>query len=341
MKGVLTVVPRDAAEKGFNGKVVMVTGGAGFLGSHICERVISGGGRVICVDNLETGRLENITALASHPAFSFVRHDVIEPIEVEGRLDMIFNMACAASPPRYQLDPVHTFKTSVLGVMNLLDLARKKGARFLQASTSEVYGDPEVSPQREDYRGSVNTQGPRSCYDEGKRAAETLIHDYHAAYGVRTRIARIFNTYGPRMRPDDGRVVSNFIIQALKGEPLTIYGDGSQTRSFCYVDDMVDGLIRLMMASNSVSGPVNLGNPTEFTILELAELIGARLGTRPRIVFQDLPVDDPRQRRPDITRARILLGWEPKVPLHEGLDRTISYFAAELGTKAEAEGSIS
>lgn len=341
MKNVLTVVPRPAAGKEFDGKVVMVTGGAGFLGSHICERVVAGGGRVICVDNLETGRLENVTALAANPAFSFVRHDVIEPIDVEGRLDMIFNMACAASPPRYQIDPVHTFKTSVLGVMNLLDLARKKGARFLQASTSEVYGDPEVSPQREDYRGSVNTQGPRSCYDEGKRAAETLIHDYHEAYGVSTRIARIFNTYGPRMRPDDGRVVSNFIILALKGEPLTIYGDGSQTRSFCYVSDMIEGLIRLMEAPDTVSAPVNLGNPAEFTVRELAELIGERLGIRPRLVFQELPVDDPRQRRPDITRARLLLGWEPEVTLPEGLDRTISYFAAELGAGAEAKGSVS
>ncbi len=314
---------------------VVVTGGAGFVGSHICERLLEQGHHVICVDNLLTGRMSNIEPFLANPRFAFMRRDIIEPFAISGPVDRIYNMACAASPPQYQRDPIHTFKTCVIGVMNMLMLAREKGARILQASTSEVYGDPEMSPQPEGYRGSVNTVGPRSCYDEGKRAAETLFHDFMVTQGVDVRIARIFNTYGPRMSPEDGRVVSNFVVQALRGEDITIYGDGSQTRSFCYVDDLVEGLMRLMASDLSAPEPVNLGNPVEFTVRELAEIVLRKTTSGSQLVRMPLPTDDPRQRRPDISRARGLLDWEPTIPLSEGLDRTIAYFAEEI-TKTAA-----
>ncbi|WP_284164372.1 UDP-glucuronic acid decarboxylase family protein [Frigidibacter sp. SD6-1] len=310
-------------------KTVLVAGGAGFVGSHLIDRLLANGHRVICLDNLSTGRLANIAAHAANERFTLIRQDVCDPIQIAGAVDEIFNLACPASPPKYQKDPVHTFRTSVIGAMNLLELARAKGARIFQASTSEVYGDPEVSLQSENYRGNVNTFGPRACYDEGKRAAETLFHDYHHQHGVEIRIARIFNTYGPRMCPDDGRVVSNFVVQALSGRDMTIHGDGSQTRSFCYVDDLVEGILRLM--ASAVSEPVNLGNPGEFTMAELAAIVREKTGTTARLVHRPLPTDDPRQRRPDISRARKALGWAPLVALSEGLDRTIAHFAAELG----------
>lgn len=318
-------------------KTILVTGGSGFVGSHICDRLIEAGHSVICLDNLQTGREVNIAHLLGHKRFRFIKADVIDPVRIDGPLDEIYNMACPASPPLYQLDPVHTFKTCVWGALNLLDLAKQKGARILQASTSEVYGDPEFSPQTESYRGSVNTVGPRACYDEGKRAAETLFFEFGAHQGVEVRIARIFNTYGPRMSPDDGRVVSNFVVQALTGDDLTIYGEGQQTRSFCFVDDLVEGLIRLM--GSDTKEPVNLGNPGEFTMWELAEKVLAMTGSAARLVKRPLPVDDPRQRKPDITRARALLDWEPQVMLEAGLTRTIRYFADELapaGKKVEA-----
>ena len=310
-------------------KVVVVAGGAGFLGSALCARLIATGQAVICVDNLLTGSLENIAALQRHPRFRFVQHDDIQPISIPGRVDEVYNLACPASPPRYQANPIHTFRTCIEGSLNLLALAERKGARILITSTSEVYGDPEVPLQQESYRGCVNTVGPRACYDEGKRAAETLFWEYGMHRGLETRIARVFNTYGPQMNPEDGRVVSNFVVQALRGEPLTVYGDGSQTRSFCYVSDLIDGLIRLMASDEKM--PVNLGNPGEFTMLELAELVQAKVGRQTPIKFLPLPEDDPRQRRPDITRARRILGWSPSVPLDKGLDLTITWFAKRVG----------
>jgi UDP-glucuronate decarboxylase len=306
---------------------VLVTGGAGFVGSHLVARLLAGGCHVICLDNLQTGSRQNLSPFAGHPAFAFVEHDVIQPYTFD--VDRIYNLACPASPPLYQRDPVHTFKTSVIGALHALDLARATGARVLQASTSEVYGEPLVHPQPESYWGNVNPVGLRSCYDEGKRGAETLFSDYRSQYGVDARIARIFNTYGPRMQPGDGRVVSNFVVQALTGRDLTIYGDGRQTRSFCYIDDLVEGLVRLM-EHESLAGPVNLGNPEEFTIRELATLVIAKTGTPSRIVQRPLPSDDPTQRRPDITLAKASLGWLPATQLHDGLERTIAHFRAVL-----------
>jgi UDP-glucuronate decarboxylase len=315
-------------------KVVLIPGGAGFIGSNLCARLVEQGDYVICLDNLLTGRMSNIAPLLMHPRFRFFRHDIIDPFEITGPVMRIYNLASPASPPKYQKDPIHTFKTSVLGAMNLLDLARAKGARILQSSTSEVYGDPEVVPQPESYRGLVNTVGPRSCYDEGKRAAETLFHEMHQQHGVDIRIARIFNTYGPKMDPEDGRVISNFIVQSLRGQALTIYGDGSQTRAFCYVDDMLDGLMSLMEVETVGAGPVNLGNPGEFTIADLAGKVLALTGNAAGVEYHDLPIDDPRRRRPDITRARNLLGWAPKVALEQGLRATVDYFRTEI----DAEG---
>jgi len=283
---------------------------------------------VTCLDNFSTGRRQNVAHLAASGRFTIVEHDVVDPIDIE--VDQIFNLACPASPPHYQADPIHTTKTSVLGSLNLLDLARHCGARIFQASTSEVYGDPQVNPQVESYWGNVNPFGPRSCYDEGKRCAETLFHDYHHRYGIEVKIARIFNTYGPRMRPDDGRVVSNFIVQALRGDDITIYGDGSQTRSFCFVEDLIDGFLRLMESPATFTGPVNLGNPGEFTIRELADTVIALTGSTSKIVHRKLPVDDPRQRRPDISLARKILDWHPSVPLEAGLRETSRYFERHL-----------
>jgi UDP-glucuronate decarboxylase len=305
---------------------VLVTGGAGFLGSHLCERLILRGDDVLCVDNLYTGSRDNVAHLLHHPNFEFLRHDVTFPLYVE--VDQIYNLACPASPIHYQRDPVQTIKTSVHGAINMLGLAKRTKAKILQASTSEVYGDPEVHPQTEGYWGHVNPIGPRSCYDEGKRAAETLFFDYHRQHELRIKVARIFNTYGPRMQPDDGRVVSTFIVQALAGEPLTVFGNGGQTRSFCFVDDLVDGLIGLMESPDAITGPINLGNPIEFTMLELAEKVIDLTGSTSAILFQPLPQDDPRQRQPDIARARETLGWAPTVQLGEGLQRTIDYFRA-------------
>ena len=305
-------------------KRILVTGGAGFLGSHLIDRLIGQGHEVICADNLFTGTRRNIEHLHNHARFEFLRHDVCEPLKLE--VDEIYNLACPASPVHYQYNPVLTTKTSVLGALNMLGLAKRLRCRIFQASTSEVYGDPEVHPQREDYWGHVNPIGTRACYDEGKRCAETLFFDYHRQHGVEIKVARIFNTYGPRMHPKDGRVVSNFITQALSGEDLTIYGDGTQTRSFCYVDDLIDGFLRLMESPAEVTGPVNLGNPHEFTVLELAEHVLKLTGAKARIVNQPLPADDPKQRRPDIARAAKQLGWAPKVELAEGLRHTIDYF---------------
>jgi UDP-glucuronate decarboxylase len=307
---------------------ILVTGGAGFLGSHLCERLLAGGHQVLCVDNFFTGTKPNIEHLLDHPGFELMRHDVTFPLYVE--VDQIYNLACPASPIHYQHDPVQTTKTSVHGAINMLGLAKRVKARILQASTSEVYGDPDVHPQTESYWGRVNPIGPRSCYDEGKRCAETLFFDYHHQSGVDIRVARIFNTYGPKMHPKDGRVVSNFIVQALQGQPMEIYGDGSQTRSFCYVDDLIRGLVSFMDLEERFPGPINLGNPVEFTILQLAETIQAKLGSRSKIVRKPLPADDPRQRQPDITLAKQKLGWAPTVPLEVGLDRTIQYFDALL-----------
>ena len=303
---------------------ILVTGGAGFIGRHLCTRLVAEGHDVLCLDNFFTGTKDNIAHLLNDPHFELMRHDVTFPLYVE--VDQIYNLACPASPVHYQSDPVQTTKTSVHGAINMLGLAKRTNARILQASTSEVYGDPEIHPQPESYTGNVNPIGPRSCYDEGKRCAETLFFDYKRQHDLGIRVARIFNTYGPNMHPNDGRVVSNFIVQALKGEPITIYGDGSQTRSFCYVDDLVDGLIRLMNANESVTGPVNLGNPGEFTIKELAELVIAETGAKSDLTFRDLPEDDPLQRCPDITRARQTLSWAPTVPLAEGLKKTVAYF---------------
>jgi len=305
-------------------KRILVTGGAGFLGSHLCERLIADGHDVLCLDNFFTGTKENVAHLLSNPYFELMRHDVTFPLYVE--VDEIYNLACPASPIHYQFDPVQTTKTSVHGAINMLGLAKRVKAKIFQASTSEVYGDPAVHPQPEHYWGHVNPIGPRSCYDEGKRCAETLFFDYRRQHELRIKVARIFNTYGPRMHPNDGRVVSNFIVQALRNEPITLYGDGTQTRSFCYVDDLIEGFVRLMNSSDDLTGPVNLGNPGEFTMIELAEAVRELTGSRSELVHQPLPQDDPRQRQPDIDVARSKLGWEPKVSLREGLKPTIAYF---------------
>jgi UDP-glucuronate decarboxylase len=316
-------------------KRVLVTGGAGFLGSHLCERLLKQECEVLCVDNFFTGTRRNMEPLLSSPAFEVMRHDVTFPLYVE--VDEIYNLACPASPIHYQRDPIQTTKTSVIGAINMLGLAKRLHARILQASTSEIYGDPDVHPQTEDYRGIVNLAGPRACYDEGKRCTETLFYDYRRQHRLDIRIARIFNTYGPNMHPQDGRVVSTFIVQALKGEPITIFGSGKQTRSFCYVDDLIDGLTRLMNASQEIDGPVNLGNPTEMTMSELAHLVISLTGSRSKLEFRPLPQDDPRQRQPDISRARQLLHWTPKVTLEEGLNKTIVYFDALLSNPREAD----
>jgi UDP-glucuronate decarboxylase len=314
-------------------KRILVTGGAGFLGSHLCERLLAAGHDVLCVDNYFTGTKANIAHLLDNPLFEVMRHDVTFPLYVE--VDEIYNLACPASPIHYQFDPVQTTKTSVHGAINMLGLAKRVKAKIFQSSTSEVYGDPDIHPQTEDYRGNVNPIGPRACYDEGKRCAETLFFDYHRQHKLRIRVARIFNTYGPRMHPNDGRVVSNFIVQALKNEPITIYGKGQQTRAFCYVDDLIEGFIRLMDAPDRLTGPVNLGNPVEFTILGLAQKVIALTGSRSKLVRKRLPADDPKQRCPDITLAKKELGWEPTVPLDEGLKRVIDYFERLLSAEAK------
>lgn len=312
-------------------KRVLITGGAGFIGSFLCERLLEAGATVLCVDNFFTGTRMNVSHLIGHPRFELMRHDVCFPLYVE--VDEIYNMACPASPVHYQFDPVQTTKTSVHGAINMLGLAKRVKAKILQASTSEVYGDPVIHPQPEEYWGNVNPIGPRSCYDEGKRCAETLFFDYHRQHALRIKVARIFNTYGPRMHPNDGRVVSNFIVQALKGEEITLYGDGSQTRSFCYVDDLVRGLISLMETADSVTGPINIGNPSEFTIRQLAENVIDLTGSKSKLVFRPLPQDDPKQRQPDITKAREILKWEPSVELRDGLSKTIAYFDALLADR--------
>ena len=313
---------------------VLVTGGAGFIGSFLCERLLADGCEVLCIDNYFTGSRTNIAGLLANPFFEAIRHDVTFPLYVE--VDEIYNLACPASPVHYQVDPVQTVKTSVHGAINVLGLAKRTRAKILQASTSEVYGDPAVHPQTEDYWGNVNPIGPRACYDEGKRCAETLFFDYWRQHGVRIKVARIFNTYGPRMLVDDGRVVSNFIVQALRGDPITLYGDGSQTRSFCFVSDLVEGLVRLMATPDDVTGPINLGNPGEFTIRELAERVVAYTGSRSEIRHLPLPQDDPRQRRPDISKAREILGWTPAVAFDEGMARTVAYFDRLLKGAAPA-----
>ena len=307
-----------------NRKRVLVTGGAGFLGSHLCERLLSDGCDVLCVDNFYSGTKDNVAHLVGNPHFELMRHDVTFPLYVE--VDEIYNLACPASPIHYQWDPVQTTKTSVHGAINMLGLAKRTKAKIFQASTSEVYGDPEVHPQQESYWGRVNPIGIRSCYDEGKRCAETLFFDYHRQHALEIKVVRIFNTYGPRMHPNDGRVVSNFIVQALRGEDITIYGDGSQTRSFCYVDDLIEGFVRLMASPKEVTGPINMGNPGEFTIRELAETVLKMVGGNSKLIMMPLPQDDPKQRQPDITLAKNTLGWEPKIKLEEGLGKTIDYF---------------
>jgi len=313
-------------------KRVLVTGGAGFLGSHLIDRLLQDGHEVLCLDNLFTGTKRNIEHLHSHPRFEFLRHDVTFPLYVE--VDEIYNLACPASPIHYQHDPIQTTKTSVHGAINMLGLAKRLGCRILQASTSEVYGDPAIHPQTESYWGNVNPIGPRSCYDEGKRCAETLFFDYHRQAGLEIKVARIFNTYGPRMHPADGRVVSNFVIQALTGQPITLYGDGNQTRSFCYVDDLIDGLIKLMASPSGFTGPVNLGNPVEFTMRELAELVISETGSSSELITQPLPQDDPKQRKPDISLALAKLKWTPSIPLKEGLKPTIRYFQERIENTA-------
>jgi UDP-glucuronate decarboxylase len=319
----------------YNCKSVLVTGGAGFLGSHLCDRLIADGHDVICLDNLFTGTKRNIEHLLGHPRFELVRHDVTFPLYIE--VDEIYNLACPASPIHYQHDPVQTTKTSVHGAINMLGLAKRLKCRIFQASTSEVYGDPAVHPQTEAYWGHVNPIGPRSCYDEGKRCAETLFFDYWRQHKLEIKVARIFNSYGPRMHPNDGRVVSNFIVQALKGDPITLYGDGNQTRSFCYVDDLIEGFVRLMKAPNTLTGPVNLGNPKEFTIKELAEIILDMTGSRSRLEYRDLPQDDPKQRQPDIGLAKRELGWSPKIALRDGLKQSIAYFDQLLSERVSKE----
>jgi UDP-glucuronate decarboxylase len=314
--------------RSYGQKRVLVTGGAGFLGSHLCQRLLADGNDVICLDNFFTGRKQNVAHLLGQPQFEVMRHDVTFPLYVE--VDEIYNLACPASPVHYQHDPVQTTKTSVHGAINMLGLAKRLRCKILQASTSEVYGDPEVHPQSESYWGRVNPIGRRSCYDEGKRCAETLFFDYHRQHGLKIKVARIFNTYGPRMHEDDGRVVSNFIVQALSGRPITLYGDGQQTRSFCYVDDLIDGLVRLMGSPDDLTGPVNVGNPQEFTIRQLAEKVIKLTGSRSELAFQPLPSDDPRQRRPDISLAKSALGWAPSISLDEGLPKTIAYFRSQL-----------
>jgi len=311
-------------------KRILITGGAGFIGSHLCKKLLEEGHEILCLDNFYTGTKANILELTSNPYFEVIRHDVIIPMHFE--VDEIYNLACPASPVHYQHDPIQTIKTSIMGAINVLDLAKRLNIRVLQASTSEVYGDPSVHPQTEDYWGNVNPIGIRSCYDEGKRCAETLFFDYHRQYGTDIKVIRIFNTYGPNMHPNDGRVVSNFIVQALKGEDLTIYGDGSQSRSFCYVDDLVDGIIKMMNAEKGFIGPVNLGNPIEFTIMELAEKVLALTGSKSKLTFKPLPEDDPKQRCPDISLAKSKLGWEPQVKLEEGLVKTIEYFKGVIGS---------
>jgi UDP-glucuronate decarboxylase len=313
---------------------VLVTGGAGFLGSHLCERLLADGAEVLCVDNFFTGTRGNVEHLLGNPRFELLRHDVTFPLYVE--VDRIYNLACPASPVHYQHDPVQTTKTSVIGAINMLGLAKRLRVPILQASTSEVYGDPSIHPQTEDYWGNVNPIGPRSCYDEGKRCAETLFFDYGRQHRLPVKVVRIFNTYGPRMHPDDGRVVSNFIVQALQGRDITVYGDGSQTRAFCYVDDLIDGVVRMMSTPPDVTGPINIGNPVEFSILDLARQIVELTGSRSKIAHMPLPKDDPRQRQPDIARARAVLGWEPTTPLRQGLSRTIEYFERLLATQKAA-----
>lgn len=329
LENISSVAGKDGARS------VLVAGGAGFLGAELCKRYLEKGFEVTCLDDLSSGRLVNLDGHLNHPGFSFIRQDVAKPLQLETPFRYIFNLACPASPPRYQADPLQTLKTCLYGAFNLLELARATGARILQASTSEVYGDPQVTPQNESYAGNVNTFGPRSCYDEGKRAAETIFHDYHECHGVDLRVARIFNSYGPGMDPQDGRVVSNFITQALQGDPITVFGDGSQTRSFCYLDDTVDGLIALMHSPPSEFEPVNIGNPKETPVGELAELVLEKIGSTSRVSYLDLPQDDPKRRRPDISRARTRLGWEPKVNLSDGLDRTIGYFRNELAASGK------
>ncbi len=313
--------------KALSRKTALVAGGAGFLGSHLCDALVAKGTQVICLDNLQTGSIGNILPLENHPAFRFIEHDICNPLELSQPIDEIYNLACAASPPRYQADPVHTMMTCVVGTNHLLQLASQTGARFLQASTSEVYGDPEVHPQPESYRGHVSCTGPRACYDEGKRAAEALCFDWMRKQELDVRVARIFNTYGPRMQRDDGRIVSNLICQALADEPMTIYGSGEQTRSFCYVEDLIAGVIKLMRATHNPGQPINLGNPGEFTINELAMLVLKQTGSRSAPIYLSLPRDDPRRRRPDISRATALLGWKPEVRLESGLRKTIDWFA--------------
>jgi UDP-glucuronate decarboxylase len=320
--------------KNYSSKRILVTGGAGFLGSHLCERLLNGGHEVLCVDNFYTGRRANIAHLISNPYFEVMRHDICFPLYVE--VDEIYNLACPASPIHYQFDPVQTTKTSVHGSINMLGLAKRVKSKILQASTSEVYGDPTVHPQAESYWGNVNPVGQRSCYDEGKRCAETLFFDYYRQHKLKIKVARIFNTYGPRMHPNDGRVVSNFIVQALKGEDITVYGDGKQTRSFCYVDDLIDGLVKLMDSPDGFTGPVNLGNPDEFSILELAQMIIKMTASKSKIVFKPLPSDDPVQRCPDINLAKENLHWEPEVKLKDGLVKTIGFFDELLSRKKHA-----
>lgn len=311
-------------------KTILITGGAGFVGSHLAEALLAKGDRVIVVDNFLTSAPDNISGLRDHDNFKFIEHDIINPLFIDEPIDQIYNLACPASPIHYQKNAVRTIKANTIGVINMLGLARAKGARILQTSTSEVYGDPETSPQSESYRGNVNPIGPRACYDEGKRVAETLFFDYHRMHGMEIKVVRIFNTYGPRMAENDGRVVSNFILQALKNEPITVYGEGEQTRSFCYVDDLVRGLIAMMNSEKTITGPINLGNPNEMTVKELAELIITKVGSKSRLVYKELPQDDPRQRQPDISKAKTVLGWEPTVVLSDGLDKTIQYFRNRL-----------
>jgi UDP-glucuronate decarboxylase len=321
-------------------RAALVTGGAGFLGSHLCDRLIANGFHVICQDNLQTGRLDNIDHLLSNPRFEFIERDICDGVP-DVAVDEIWNLACPASPPRYQMNPVHTMMTSVMGARHCLELARKTQARVFQASTSEIYGDPLVHPQAETYVGAVNPIGPRACYDGGKRAAEALFFDYARTYGVQIKVVRIFNTYGPRLDPDDGRVVSNFIVRALKGEPLELYGDGRQTRSFCYVDDLIDGFLRLMRSPRDITGPINIGNPTEFTVRELADLVLRMTGSKSFVTTTEAKVDDPKQRRPDIGRAESLLSWAPNVALEAGLKRTIAYFDALTAAKSPPVAVVS